>query len=895
MEERQRGQRPLTPVRDAVLAALVLATVAGVLVLDLGGTADVAAELVPALAALVAGGACLQAARPAVRRLRLAWRVLAAGSLCWAGGELVWSWYALVLHRDAPFPSLADVGFYAAVPLFVLGVALFGVLPGRAMGRTRLGLDSCIIVGSLGYVVLTTVVGPVLRAGRGTGVQLLLGLSYPVADVLACAAALAIVAHARPGARRVPSLVAIAFFLLGVADCGFAWQAMVPADSAGFSPWWDFCWAAGFVVLALAARSPGASSPAATDDAGMTTTSVLVPYLPIAGAAGVMIAQVLGADVDSRESVLLTVVIVALFTRQLLTLLDNARLTRGLAQREVYFRSLIQGSSDSMSICDRAGIVTYQSPSIEGILGWRVADRVGRVATDLVHPDDLPRVMAEFQAAMRGEGPDVIECRLRHRDGRWLDCETLINNRLDDPAVRGVVLNCRDISERKVLQGALEHQAFHDSLTGLANRSLFRDRVQHALAAGSRDDTWIAVLLLDLDGFKSANDSLGHSAGDQLLIETADRLRQCVRPGDTVARLGGDEFAVLFERFDDESSIAQVAQRFIDVLSVPFEVRGQEVCVSASIGFAFDTVGTDADDLLRNADLAMYRAKGTGKGRFVAYEPTMHAAVMERVALEADLRHALERNELVLHYQPIIDLDTNTAVGVEALLRWQHPRLGLVPPGEFITVAEESGLIVPIGRWVLEEACRQVRRWQNAGSQRVRLSVNLSARQLAAPRTAEHVARTLRSTGIEPGQLVLEITESVMIDDAERTIAKLHLLRELGVQLAIDDFGTGYSSLSYLRRLPVNVLKIDRSFVSGVGSEGDLAALSTAIVDLGRSLGMETVAEGIEDQDQLVRLRAMGCSLGQGFFFSRPRPAEDVAPMLCGRPLSVADLDELMS
>jgi diguanylate cyclase (GGDEF)-like protein/PAS domain S-box-containing protein len=645
--------------------------------------------------------------------------------------------------------------------------------------------------------------------------------------------------------------------------------------------------------MGLAARSPGAGRLAPTDDAGMTTASVLVPYIPMVSAAGVMSAQVIAGDVDSQEAVLLGVVIVLLFTRQLLTLLDNARLTRGLAQREAYFRSLIQGSSDSMSICDKAGAVIYQSPSVERILGWSVAERLGRVATDLVHPDDLDRVMTEFRAAMRGDGPGLIVCRLQHKDGRWLDCETLVNNQLEDPAVHGVVLNCRDISERKALQDAMQHQAFHDSLTGLANRALFADRVKHALAGCQRGDRRIAVLFLDLDGFKSANDSLGHSAGDQLLMETAYRLRGCVRPGDTVARLGGDEFAVLFEAIESERAVSQVATRFIEVLSAPFEVRGQEVCISASVGYAINSPGDEADDLMRNADLAMYRAKATGKGRCVPFEPSMHVAVMERMALENDLRHAVERDELVLHYQPIIDLDTGAAVGVEALLRWQHPRLGLVPPGEFIAVAEESGLIVPIGRWVLEEACRQVRRWENAGAQRVRMSVNLSARQLSAPRTAEHVARTLRQTGVEPGQLVLEITESVLVDDADRTIAKLHLLRELGVKLAIDDFGTGYSSLSYLRRLPVNVLKIDRSFVSGVGSEGDLAALSNAVVDLGRSLGMETVAEGIEELDQLVRLRAMGCSLGQGYYFSRPKPADEIAPLLRGRPVVPAELSNL--
>jgi diguanylate cyclase (GGDEF)-like protein len=437
----------------------------------------------------------------------------------------------------------------------------------------------------------------------------------------------------------------------------------------------------------------------------------------------------------------------------------------------------------------------------------------------------------------------------------------------------------RRAAERELLEEQLRHRAFYDSLTGLPNRALFLDRIDHALARSDRLGHELAVLFIDLDRFKVVNDSLGHSAGDGLLVQVGNRLRGCLRESDTIARLGGDEFTVLLEGETALTDAARAADRILATLTAPFTLDGQEAYASASIGISGGSaLRRSGRDLLREADIALYRAKATGRGRYATFESRMSHLPSEHLHMESELHRAIERNELRVHYQPIFALGDSQITGLEALVRWEHPEKGLVAPGHFIPLAEDTGLVVPIGKWVLEEACRQMREWQlqHDRAERLFVSVNLSARQLQDPALVHDVEDALRTTGLDPACLQLEITESVVMQEPEATVFKLKALKNLGVQLAVDDFGTGYSSLAYLKRFPIDVLKIDRAFVSGLGQNEHDSAIVQTVVTLARALGMQTTAEGIEERSQWTTLQELGCDHGQGYVFSRPLRPEAV-------------------
>jgi diguanylate cyclase (GGDEF)-like protein/PAS domain S-box-containing protein len=556
-------------------------------------------------------------------------------------------------------------------------------------------------------------------------------------------------------------------------------------------------------------------------------------------------------------------------------------LRRASARRSAQFRSLVHNASDLITVVDADGAIRYQTPSAERIVGVGADDLIGTHYLELVEGSDEPHVRALLADLAVSPGATATsEYRLCHRDGSSRFVESIVTSLIEDPTVRGLVLNTRDVTDRKVLEEELAHQAFHDSLTGLSNRAVFRDRVDHALARSARHDSSLTVLLLDLDGFKMVNDSLGHDAGDDLLVAVGARIEAGARAIDTVARLGGDEFAILLEEEGDEAQATAAADRVLRELAAPFEVRGREVFMRASIGIAISG-GAEAnpDDLIRNADTAMYAAKAAGKGRYEIFRPIMHTRALLQFEVQADLQRALDRGEFAVHYQPIVDIATGAATGMEALVRWQHPTRGLLPPIEFIGVAEESGLIVPLGRWVLTEACRQTASWraEYPEASGLTVSVNLSTRQLLESNLVRQVREVLEETGLDPSALVLEITEGSLMQDVGATAVKLHDLKELGVRLAIDDFGTGSSSLAYLQQFPIDLLKIDKSFVDRVTTvESEGPALVRAIIELAQTFHLETVAEGIEESEQLDELRQAGCLSGQGYLFARPLPSEEM-------------------
>jgi diguanylate cyclase (GGDEF)-like protein/PAS domain S-box-containing protein len=555
--------------------------------------------------------------------------------------------------------------------------------------------------------------------------------------------------------------------------------------------------------------------------------------------------------------------------------------TRGVRRSERWFRELVQHSSDAILVTGRSGEIRYATPSIERIVGFPSDELMGRSLLDVTPRGDVEAVAAALSEV--DGSPRSEEWTLLHRDRTTVPVEALLARWGENDQGEGVLLNLRDVRERKALEDQLRHRAFHDELTGLANRALFEDRLTHALARARRHGGRVAVLFFDLDDFKPVNDALGHAAGDTLLKEVARRLAECLRASDTGARVGGDEFAVLLEDPSMRDDINDVADRLLEAMGRPLVVDDRELFPSASIGVAFDEGGTTtATDLLRDADVAMYAAKRSGKGRVARFEPTMRTVAVDRLHLRADLERAVERDELTLLYQPIVQLDSGAVISVEALARWQHPLRGLLDPDSFIPLAEESGLIVAIGRHLLRRACREAAEWRGAAGlpSDVSVSVNLSARQLHHPDLVADVRAALADSGLSPGRLLLEVTENVLIDDAALAVEQLQELRALGVRIALDDFGTGYSSLGYVRRFPLDELKIDRSFVDRIAQADGDSALVRTIATLAEQLGLRLVAEGIEREEQVAALQMMHCELGQGFLFARPLESEALVALL---------------
>jgi diguanylate cyclase (GGDEF)-like protein/PAS domain S-box-containing protein len=541
--------------------------------------------------------------------------------------------------------------------------------------------------------------------------------------------------------------------------------------------------------------------------------------------------------------------------------------------------TVAQHSADLLVLVDEDGILLYANPAACATFGVTLEDALGASAIAFLHPEDIERVSTRFVELLALPGATMTDTvRFVSTDDEVRILELVSTNCLADPEIHGVLVNGRDVTERRQLETELLEQSLHDPLTSLANRTLFVDRAERVVAMADRDGVAVSLLFVDLDDFKTFNDGVGHQAGDRLLVAVAGRLAGALRQDDLLARLGGDEFVVLCNPRSADHSGELLAARLADVLREPFEIEGRTITIGASVGVATG-VGRDVETLLRDAELAMCQAKSRGKGQSVTFDAGMGDSASDRLQLLLDLQGALSADQFVVHYQPVIDVRTGAMTGVEALVRWDHPSRGRLLPQDFIPCAEESGLIVDVGRVVLREACGRAVEW-DLPARGLTLAVNLSARQLASPSLVDDVAATLAETGMDPDALVVEITETTLLQDVEAAAERLVALRSLGLRVAIDDFGTGYASLSYLRTMPVDILKIDRSFVADLHDSAESRAIVRSLLELGRSLELELIAEGVEHEVQLAALREHHCDLAQGFYFARPMTPEDLAAAL---------------
>ena len=818
-----------------------------------------------------------------------AWLLLAAA----AALETCGSWVtALVDNHDGASTTMAP-----ALHVLTVGCAVVALQRLRAPAMDRHALRRSALDGITMLVAVALVTGyAVFQPGQW---QVLStsdrGIATAVAGSDVALAVLALLALSRaryPGGVNMRTLLPLCAGLAGVAagDAGVTglWVIGAPAQSGPVSM---------FIALGLLLVAAAALAPGGPDDAASMPRR---ERIAVSAAVGpVVLAALAVAVYEATEHSMPTPVTVGvlllaglLLVRLIVSSLDNLVLSRTLESqvaartmeivtREQWFRSLVQHSSDVVTVIDPTGIVRYQSPAAERLFGHDPAVVVGTLLSTLLRSTDVAKLHAAIERAVAMPGASfLIEFSMRHDDGSWRDTETVVTSLVDVPDVRGLVLNTRDVTDRKQLQERLAHQAYHDGLTGLANRSLFHQHLTTVLT--DQGTGKVAVLFCDLDGFKAVNDSQGHDVGDLLLRLVAERLRRAVRAGDVVARFGGDEFAVLVQDALPRQAAREVADRIAESLQAPFGLGDREVRVGVSIGIAMAELDDNsAEVLLRNADLAMYRAKADRHEAVVVFERQMHDALLARLQVEDDLRAALGSGELVLHYQPTVQLSSGVAVGVEALMRWYRPGSGIVQPQEFIAIAEENGFIDTMGQWALFEACKQGAAWQHHARPGTVFSVgvNISARQVT-PALVDVVAGALAESGLPPAALLLEMTESVLLGRTEEAVEVLQALKRLGVRIAIDDFGTGFSSLSYLSRFPVDVLKIDKHFIADVDRQGERTELARTIVQLGRGLRLATIAEGIETQAQRSALLAMGCDFGQGYLFSRPLPASGVTVLL---------------
>lgn len=831
----------------------------------------------------------------------LGWKLLVAGWALNVPANAVWYLYPVLTGDPLPYPSVADGLFLTAYGLALAGLVV--IVAGR--GRKDPGgmVDAVIITLGLSTVVWLVQVEPGFSASGLTLEQRLLSaVAYPLIDLMLLGV---VVRLATTRGAPSPSLWFLGLSILAQTAADTWYSVGVLSGSFSYGHAFVAAYPVAYVLLGTAVLHPSMSrlaEPAPHHDVSLSWLRVT------ALAAAAILAPVVGVVSDIEEgrsedmaaaAVGMVVFVLALLRLRMLSVdASTLRAAEGaLRDSEERYRDLVERAPAVSYLADpgREGAWRYVSPQIEWMTGYRPEEWVGdpTLWAQRVHPDDRDRVVAteaRLWEDASGRDPDEyptlsMEYRLVGKDGRvvWVRDEAFVVPEEDGTpgTLRGVLV---DITDRRALEEQLSRQAFYDALTNLANRALFRDRVQHALVGVRRRSSAVTVLMMDINGFKAVNDTLGNLAGDRVLVEFARRVEECVRPTDTAARLGADEFAVLVE-YADMSEAIHVAERILERMKAPFRIEGQELFLDASIGISESRDPQGVDELMRRADAAMYVAKQEGKAVYEVYRDEVHSNVLNMFELGTDLRRAVERGEFVIHYQPVVELPRGEIIGIEALVRWMHPRRGLIQPNDFIPLAEETGLIVDIDRWVLNQACRQTREWQRRFSVTppLQVHVNMSARQLHRTDMVRQVAEALRDSELNAASLTIEITESVLLLDADATIRGLKGLRELGVQVAIDDFGVGFSSLNYIRRLPVDVVKIDRSFVSGVATGVEEWGLARGIVRLVHGLGLDTVAEGIEKVEQVAHLQALGCHQGQGFYFSRPATAESISELFTSR------------
>ncbi|MGW2726447.1 putative bifunctional diguanylate cyclase/phosphodiesterase [Streptomyces sp. NPDC001494] len=875
-------------------------------------------------AAGAAAVSCFRYARAPRIRFRPAWLLFALSSTMASLGNAVWGWYEVVLERPVPSPSYADLFFLCFAPPAIVGLLVLAQRPANRAGWICLALDAWLIGGSLLTLSWSLALAQAARFDGPSVAHTALSLAYPLLDIALVSMVLALHFRRSPGNRTAVNTAIGALALTVMCDALFTSPLLHSSYHSG--QLLDAGWFAGSLLLAYAPwaaphrtgapdgerrgpeghsrvvhehvpgqRGPGqphVPPPPPAQGGGdhprylpgrpiTGSLAALTPYLAAAVCTlGILYNVLNGRRPDHVVLITAGAVVLALVMRQGIMLLDNITLTQELAQKENHFRSLVQGSSDVIMIAAPNGILRYVSPAAAGVYGRPAEDLVGTELAALIHSEDLGCVVHEvrrFLAASPLDEPTTrIECRFRSGDGGWLNVESTVNRHHG-----GLIFNSRDVTERVRLQAQLQHNAEHDPLTDLPNRALFTRRVQQALSGRRATDRGAAlrgtaVLFIDLDGFKAVNDTIGHQAGDELLVQAARRLQDAVRQGDTASRLGGDEFAALIagdgtrDPAARERNILELADRLRTTLSQPYCIDGNDVRVNASIGVAFAEPGLGAGELLRNADLAMYRAKSAGKGRVELYRPQMQQDVVRKAELATRLRAALHDGEFALLHQPVVSLGNGRITAVSAQARWRSSQGVLFTPAEFLRVAEDGDKTAELDRWILREAVDRAAERAAAGHV-VPVAVRLSARRLLdRSMPLGTVEALLTRHGLPPGALILELSDTDHRTSLEELERRLTALSRLGVRIALDGFGSGHAAITALRRLPVDILKLDRGLVEGVVESARLHKITSGLLRIACDLGLQSVAEGVDLPEQVTALRAMGCTHGQGSAFAGP-------------------------